>query len=205
MIGRFIYKLFKPIFLKHYFGEQSKRTGFENLHKAFIDSNGKTYYACENDLLLPIQRSKEIQRKVQLIRAGLTEDNLSLMLDAMEKALNSGKKADQAQIGFLIIETRRRMGVWIDPDLLFDTVALMYIREDEQPESIDLSIHKEKIAQFKKDSLGGLRDFFYMAGLQEFIPCLGISESEWNEYFRISEAKMKALTMHMETYITESP
>lgn len=202
MIGKLIYKLLKPVFLKHYFNDQSKKTGFENLNKAFIDSNGKTYYACENDLMLPIARSKELQRKIQLIRAGMSEDNLSLMLQAMKKALNGGKKADLAEIGFLIIETERRIGIWVDPDLLYDTVALMYIREDERPEIIDVSIHKEKVEQFKKDSTGGLRDFFYMTGLQEYIPCLGTSASEWNEYFQISEVKMKALKMHMEAYIT---
>lgn len=201
MIGKAIYKLFKPIFLKHYYNEQSKRTGFENLKKVFIDSNGRTYFTPMNDLDLPIMRSKEIQLRIMRMRAGLSDDYLKLFCEAMKKAINNGKP-DTARIGHLVIEIEKRIGIWIDPDLLFDTVAFMYIREDENPAEVDMSIHNEKIEQFKKDSTGGLRDFFYMAGLTEFIPFLGISESEWSEYFTQSTIKMKALKMQTENYIT---
>lgn len=204
MIGKVIYKLFKPIFLKHYYNEQSKRTGFENLKKVFIDSNGKVYFATMNDLELPIMRAKEIQLRVMRMRSGMSDDSLKLFCEAMKKALNNGKNPNIAQIGHLVIEIEKRIGIWIDPDLLFDTVAFMYIREDENPAEVDMSIHNEKIEQFKKDSTGGLKDFFYMAGLTEFIPFLGISESEWSEYFTQSTIKMKALKMQTENYITGS-
>jgi hypothetical protein len=202
MIGKAIYKLFKPVFLKHYYGEQSKRTGFENLQKVFIDSNGKAYFATINDLDLPIMRAKELQLRVMRMRSGMSDDALKLFCEAMKKALNNGKNPNIAQIGHLVIEIEKRIGIWIDPDLLFDTVAFKYIREDENPAEVDMSIHNEKIKQFQKDSRGGLRDFFYMAGLTEFIPFLGISESEWSEYFSISTIKMKALKMQTENYIT---
>jgi hypothetical protein len=202
MIGKLIYKLFKPIFLKHFFNEQSKKTGFENLQKIFIDSNGRTYYTTQNDLDLPIQRSKELQLRIMRMKAGISDDSLNLFCEAMKKALNNGKNPNIAMIGHLVIEIEKRMGIWVDPDLLFDTVAFMYIREDESAVDIDLSIHKEKIEQFKKDSTGGLKDFFYTAGLTKFIPFLGISESEWSEYFRESTIKMKALKIQTENYIT---
>jgi hypothetical protein len=204
MIGKVIYKLFKPLFLKHYYNEQSKRTGFENLKKVFIDSNGKSYFTTMNDLELPIARSKDLQLRLMRIRSGMSDDNLKLFCEVIKKALNNPSKPDTARIGHTVIEIEKRIGVWIDPDMLFDTVAFMYIREDENPAEVDMSIHNEKIEQFKKDSTGGLKDFFYMAGLTEFIPFLGISESEWSEYFTQSTIKMKALKMQTENYITGS-
>jgi hypothetical protein len=203
MISKLIYQILKPIFIKHYFLEQSKRTGFEQMRHCFIDSNGKAYYTTDSDLSLPIQRSKELQVRIMRLKAGMSDDNIKLFCEAMKKALNKGKNPDVAMVGHLIVEIERRVDAWTDVDLLFDTVAFMYVREDEDPCVVDMEIHLEKIEQFKKDSTGGLRDFFYTAGLIEFIPFLGISETEWSEYFLKSQIKMKAIQAQMQHYITD--
>ncbi len=184
------------------FNSQSKPIGFDGMQKCFIDSNGKMYYTMPDDLDLPIARGKEIQKRIQLIQASISESNLIMFLDAMEKALNDGKKSELAQIGFLIIELRKRIGIYVDMDLLFDTVALSYIREDERIEVIDSVIHKEKVEQFKKDSQEGLYDFFYNAGLIQFIPYAGKSPEDWIEYFEKSELKMKSMQIHLNHYTT---
>lgn len=198
---RLLFWLFQRQFLKLAFNSQSKPKGFEGMQQVFIDSNGKRYYSYHDDLDLPILRGKEVQKRIQLIQASMSEANLLKFLDAMEIALNSGKKIETAVIGHLIIEMRKRVGIWVDMDLLFDTVAIAYIREDEDKAIWDKIIHQEKIEQFKKDSQGGLYDFFYRAGLIEFIPFLGKSTDEWNEYFLNSESKMKAMNKHLASII----
>lgn len=203
MLGRIIYKLFKPIFLKHYFLDQSKKSGFENMEKVFIDSNGKAYYRPINDFDLPHERTKELEKKIMRLKAGLSEEEMDLILDAMEKALNSGKKSELAVIGHCIIEIRKRKEILIHPDMMMDIAALRYIREDEDPSKIDAGIHKDKIAQFKKDSSGGLYDFFYKAGFSQIIPYLSKLEKDWNEYMMESEIKIKALNQHLQAYITK--
>src|SRR6478609_3039520 len=133
MLGRFIYKLTKTWFLKHYYLDQPKIKGFENMEKVFIDSNGKAHYTPKNDFDLPHVRTKELEKKLMLLRAGLSEEEYDLILDAMEKALNSGKKSELAVIGHCIIEIRKRKELILHPDLMMDIIALRYIREDEDP------------------------------------------------------------------------
>lgn len=203
MLSKVLYSIFKRQFLKMYHLDQPK-IGFDRMEKAFVDSNGMIYYRCVRDLDLPMERFRRAQRQLQLIKAGLSEDSLSLIVKTIITAINGGKRPDVAEIGFLVKEMDKRIGVLVDPEALFDSAAIMYIREDESPIVIDQAIHKQKIEQFKLDSQGGLYDFFYSTGLTAFIPFVGITESEFEEYLKESEIKMKALTMHMQKYITES-
>lgn len=203
MIGKLLYKIFKRQFLKIYFSEQSGKTGFEKMVKRFVDSNGRIYYSPENDFDTPLERTKEIERSVQKIAAGLSDKEDDKILDAMEKALNSGKKSELSMIGHLIIEKRRRKDMLFHPDVMYDLIAYKYVREDEDPAVIDKTIHAEKIEQFKKDSKDGLRDFFLGAGLDQYIPYLKKSETEWSEYLKESEVKIAALNQHLSEYLSE--
>jgi hypothetical protein len=203
MIGRLIYKLLKQVFLKYYFLDQSKKNGFEKMKKAIIDSNGRTYWECIIDMDLPLQRMRDLETKLMRLRAGLSDDNLDLFFAAMEKALGGGKKPDIPMIGHLIIEMRKRKELLLHPDLMFDIVALKYIREDEDPSIVDLEIHKQKVEQFQKDSKAGLYDFFYQAGLSTYIPYLTKLENEWEEYWQESKTKIEAMNIHLKDYITE--
>ncbi len=138
-----------------------------------------------------------------MLRAGVSESEFDLILEAMEKALNSGKKSELAQIGHCIIEFKKRKELIFHPEIMFDIAALRYIREDELPHKIDPEIHKQKIKQFMKDSEGGLYDFFYKAGLNRYIPYLEKSENDWDEYILNSKIKTQALAIHLKAYITE--
>lgn len=200
---KLFYILFKRRILKIYYFEQSKSNGFDKMEKKFVDSKGLTWFRAVRDLDMPIKRFKESQKLLMLMKAGLSEDTIKLICTAMKTALNSGRKPDIAEIGFLVNEMERRIGVFIDPDMLFQSAAIMYVREDEIPTEIDPAIHKEKVEQLKMDSTGGRYDFFCSMGIMDYIPFLGTTESEFEEYLTESEIKMKALKMHLEKYITE--
>lgn len=202
MLGKLFYKLFKRQFLKHYFLEQSKKKGFERMKKAFVDSNARIYWTHENDFDTPVERVREVEKCVRKILAGLSADEQKNIREAMKKALGDGKKPNIAMIGHLIIEMERREEMLLHPDLMFDLVAYKYIREDEDPAVIDKDIHRQKIEQFKKDSVEGLYDFFYTAGLSAYIPYLTKLESEWSEYWRESEIKVRVMNEHLTKYLS---
>jgi hypothetical protein len=202
MIGKLLYKLTKPFFLKYYFLDQSKKSGFEKMLKVFIDSNGKAYYTTQNDFDTPLERVRGIERCVREISAGLSGDENKKIREAMKKALGDGKKPNIAMIGHLLIEMERREEMLLHPDAMFDLLAYKYVREDEDPAVVDQGIHRAKIEQFKKDSKDGLYDFFYRMGLSAYIPYLTKSESEWNEYYRESEAKIRAMGIHLNEYLS---
>jgi len=204
MISKLIYRLLKPLFLKYYFNEQSKKDGFESMGKSFIDSNGKQYYSTINDFDMPYERTKALEKAVMRLRSGLSEEEHDLILDTIEKALNSGKKSELAVIGHCVIEMRKRKDLLLHPEIMFDIAALRYIREDEKPYIVDPEIHRQKVKQFIKDSEGGLYDFFYKAGLSKFIPYLEKLEIDWDEHILNSRIKTQALAIHLKAYITGS-
>jgi hypothetical protein len=182
--------------------EQSSKKGFEKMVKRFVDSEGRIYYSPENDFDTPLERTKGIERCVQQLMSGLSDNEQEKIDEAMEKALGEGKKPNIAMVGHLIIERKKRKDMVLHPDIMFDLVALKYIREDEDPALIDKVIHEEKIEQFKKDSKDGLYDFFYGAGLSQYISYLTKLQSEWDEYWKESEVRVKALKIQLTEYLS---
>lgn len=204
MINKLLYCLFGKAVLKVYFNSQSKKSGFENMQKAFVDSNGKIYYLPINDFDYPVNRVKEIQKRLKRIDSGLSDSELESLLAVIKKALNNGKNPDIGRIGYAVAEFELRKEIWIHEDMWFDVLALKYIREDEYPWLVDSTIHAEKIAQFRKDSQGGLYDFFYKTGLMKSIPYLEKLESDWDVYMDQSRARLKAMEKMSATYLTDS-
>jgi hypothetical protein len=204
MLGKLTYKLFKPFFLKYYYLDQSNKSGFEKMKKVFVDSNGKEYYCVENDFDTHLERVRGIERCVREISAGLSNDEQKKIREAMKKALGDGKKPNIAMIGHLIVEMDKREEMLLHPDAMFDLMAHRYVRSDEDPAIIDNKIHKEKIEQFRKDSEGGLYDFFYRMGLSMYIPYLTKLEKEWSEYYSQSEIKITAMNKHLNEYLSEA-
>jgi hypothetical protein len=203
LLIKLIYWLFERQFNKVYFSKQSKKKGFENMKKVFVDSNGKPYYTVENDFDMPYERVKAIEICVLEIMAGLDNSEMILLREKMKKALNGGHKADIAMIGHCIIEWERREEMLLHPTAMFNMVAYKYIREDEDPAVIDKEIHRQKVAQLRKDSKEGLYDFFYRAGMHRCMPYLTKLESEWDELWQTSEIKIRVMNQHLTASLSE--
>jgi hypothetical protein len=180
------------------------KKGFEKTKEIFRDSKGNKYYAFENDFDIPHLRTREIEKCLMRISAGLSGSEMKTIIEAMKLALNGGKKPDIARIGHLIMEMERREEMVLHPDLMLELVAYKYIREDENPIQINNSLHQEKIEQFRKDSMEGLKDFFLGAGLGAYMPFLQKSEIDWEEYWRESTIKIQALDLHLKAYLSEA-
>lgn len=194
---RLFYFLFKSQILKLQYNEQSKKKGFEKLTQVFIDSKGKRYYRYPNDMDIPILRKGELERVLREVQYGLSRDELSDILDAMTKAL-SDQRGDKivpnfAKVGFLVEEIKNRKEMLIHPDLLFEAVAMLYIREDEDPAIVDKEIVRQKMIQLKEDSKEGLYDFFYTSGLHAYIPFLQKSEEDWMELWEEGKVRMETM------------
>lgn len=200
---RFVYTILKPFFLKHYYADQPKRSGFELMSKSFVDSVGNVYYCPKNDFDYPIARSKELQKRLTRVQSGLDETTIELFLEAMRKALGRGSNPDISRIGFLVEEMSLRKDILIDNDLFIDILAIKYIRSDENPAIFDKEIHEQKINQFNLDSAGGLYDFFYKMGLMTLIPYLEKLEDDWSEYMDMNLARVKAHQTHLSSYLIE--
>lgn len=217
MILKLLYKLFKRQFQKIAASEQMKPIGLDKWEKAFIDSNGLQYYKVSNSMDLPIERKGKLNTYLMWLNMGLgnfiveKKDGkevqyleLDMILDAMEEALNKGlkTKGQAALIGALIHEVRDRKNMVIHTELLYNLLAVQWLREDEKPDVFDEEIHIEKIKQFKYEvSQSNSYFFFATTLLNELLPFLKITEEEWNEYWESSLAKQKALKEFLKDYL----
>jgi hypothetical protein len=129
--------------------------------------------------------------------------NINDILDAMEKALNKGIKPDLVMCGYLVKEMRSRQDLLLHPDLMFDLVALRYVREDEVPFEVDEMKHREKVIQFTKDSKEGLYNFFYEMGMSGYLPYITKLESDWNMLWEESRIKIEAMNQIVKNYTTK--
>lgn len=193
---KIIFNLFKPYFIKLAFNSQQKPVDKTMLIWNFIDSNGKRYYRFVDDFDLPIKRFGYIQKCLNELSCGISLDNLSEILVAMQAAINQkdpkGKMSPNiGLIGHFIEELQNRKTYLLPMDIMFDMSATLYMREDENPAEMDMEIHRQKREQFEKDSAEGLRDFFYKAGIRKYIPYL---ESFTDELMALSMTTIKAET-----------
>lgn len=201
---------FKGKALEFAFNQQSKPKGFSDTKQVFIDSNGKRYYQYLDDMNIPIKRLQELDRVRMEMDSKLSNKELKTFLNVMSEELNNAvnttknKVTNIAKIGFLIEEMKSRDTILFHADLQFELAAIVLIREDENPAEFDLDIHRQKVEQFKKDSEGGLRDFFYNAGLKQYLPFLELSTEDYNQYLVESKAKIAAQTKMLEQFISEA-
>ena len=217
MILKLLYKAFPKQFNKIIASEQMKPIGFDKMEKIFVDSNGFQYYKVSNSMDLPIERKGKLNQFLMWLNMGLgtmiieKKDGkeiqyleLDLILDAMEEALNQGlkTKGKAALIGSLINEIRERKNLVIHTELLYNLLAVQWIREDENPSVYDEEKQIEKVKQFKYEvSQSNSYFFFATTKLHELLPFLKITEQEWDEYWQLSIIKQKALQEYLKNYL----
>jgi hypothetical protein len=213
---KLLFRLFRRRFLQLAFYNQAKPASdfFAKTELAFWDSNGKRYYRFLNDTDIPILRMGKLQRILLEYNLRMDTKDLNTFLDAMQEALDKivnesqkGKLKNLAWIGHLVEEMRRRKEFIIEPDLLMELAAILYIREDENPAVIDDSLQMEKIEQFKKDVSGGpgsgLYDFFLMAGLPAYIPYLNTLSDNLEELMDTVRVQKQAQMSQITSFTEE--
>lgn len=139
----------------------------------FKDSQGLDYYRYVDEMQLPIKRTEAVQIAIREIQNKISDQDLKAFLENHNKIL-FGSEPNEKKLELLarhaaILKERTEFTV-AAPDLLMNLTAYLYIREDEDPYSIDEVIHEEKIKQFTIDSRGVLAVFFYNAGLSAYLP-----------------------------------
>ncbi len=200
----------KKELLKLAFNQQSKPVDRGKLEFAFLDSNGETYDKFSNDLDIPVLRMGQLQRLEQELYSCISDEELKGFIQVMEDGLNETDKAGHMKpnigiIGKMITEIKQRKQLLLHPDLMFGIVAVAYIRSDENPAEFDLEIQAQKVAQFKKDSTGGLYDFFYSSGISELIPFLTITEKKFDEYLEMAQTEITATNKWIKSRSKKEP
>lgn len=166
------------------------------LELCFTDSKGKKYYKFPEDMSLPLERFGKLQEYMMWMSAGLTSNELDLLLDEADKALTEGltQKKNASKIGFIISQIRDRKSMVIHTELLYNFMAVQTVREDEAAEVVNNAIHLDKVNQFKEETKNGKTYFFFHSlGLKKLNDLFNMSEAEWNKFWEESMELQRVL------------
>lgn len=187
----------KKTFLSFYVKEVAKPIVKTDLRYIFTDLAGKKYYEFSQEKPLPLERFGEQTRILQYYTKGFSQQEETVILDEMEKSLANGLKDTKmiSRIAFLIGEMKDRANIVIHTELLYELVAVQWVREDEMPETFNSKIQSEKVSAFKEYvATHGSYFFFQSAPLKKLNHLLNMSETEWTTLFHESLIRQKALT-----------
>ena len=172
----------------------------------FKDSKGLDYYRYVDEMQVPIKRTEAVQIAIREVTNKISDSDLKAFLENHNKIL-FGSEPNEKKLELLarhaaILKERTEFTI-AAPDLLMNLTAYLYIREDEDPYSIDEVLHQEKVKQFNTDSRGVLADFFYNVGLSAYLPSPSGLRSGTEKLLQKS-AEIAMASRMMEKHIAEA-
>jgi len=180
----------------------------EALTFAFIDSRGRKYFNYEDDMQMPLVRKGKLDDMLTALSAGLSGDELEMIITAFEQSLNgllnaADKKVKVehvARLGFIVEEIKKRKATILHPDIFLDILSVVYIREDEVPHVWDNDIFEQKRRDLKAEMEGGLSDFFVSAPVRKFLPFTDISAEKLRQYLTEKDKEVQAMKKILKSF-----
>lgn len=157
---------------------------------------GRSYFSYGDRVELPIARMGEIMKYQQLISAGVTAETLNILLQAMIDEIdklkgfkNQSKEYTTSlmRMNRLCTEIMFRRDSVVPTEILYNYLASVFIRDDEDPATVVNDIHHQKVKAFKTISEKDYAFFFANSKLKESINWLNITEENYPEYLNQSQ------------------
>ena len=174
---------FKKAISDYVFNAQSK-TYREYLEFAFADSAGRKYYRFNDLKNMPLALLEQLTILQLEVESRIKGPDLDEWIAHCKRIVSSGSKTSVADIGHMLGALEERRTVLLDPTLMLEMAALLYIREDEDPTTYNKDLHAEKFKQFNTEKEGGLYDFFLSAGLSRYLPSVSFTPLEWEKFLK---------------------
>lgn len=191
-----LWELHREEFLKILASERKPLT-HASLSYAFIDTAGKKYYRFPKDVALPGERFGQLNRYMAFMAKGLSAEEDIELDTAIEKLLEAGIGKSQknvSAIGAILQERRKRRGMCIHTELMYNFIAVQLVREDENPESFDNDTQRQKVDMFQSMTKEGSTYFFFQSQeLNRLSNLSSMSQTEWDQYWQESLIQQKLL------------
>lgn len=148
--------------------ERRRPQGLTPLKECFMDLEGRRYYTWGDLTLIPVVRYRKIETFLIYDEARISADYLDKVMDAIvaenmkipnEKDMKSRAQA-HARITALANEVKYRRREITPEDTFYAVAAMLSVREDEDPETVDSTIFNEKVRDFKAYAEEGHTFFF---------------------------------------------
>lgn len=206
----------RPVLIKE-IEDQRKPDWKEKCEWLFYNEvDGKNYYKYTSFDHTHIQRFERSSANMILLGNRLNHNELEKLAEigktAIEKMMNVLQKenrikhAEKALWVFQEMEMRRE-ALMFHPDIMLDLMATNIIREDEDPKTINMDIHNQKIAMFK--TKGGEIPFLIEASLKDYLPewkkLLNAIKTTWEmhqEQVKISATAYQKIHTELQSEIT---
>ncbi len=184
--------------------ETIRKIGAKDLEHRYTDLNGMNYSGFTSDMSLPVDRLGRLCGFMEVLMKGMTvqEDEAidKAIIDALESGLKNPKEKAAAKIGALIMEREKRRKMVIHTELLYNILAVQWVREDEDPATFNNEIHMAKVIQFQKEvDHRGSYPFFQVPELRQLNSFLKMSMDEWNLFWEESLIQQKVLQEALKT------
>ena len=111
------------------------------LQFAFKDSNGLKWYSFRDKDDVPLSRLAAQQTALQYLAAGLSGQHFQ---DAMEALTECLAKDDKVNAGVIVHDLKELPKNVLNLDTMISLIAYNYVREDEEAETVNASIHQDK-------------------------------------------------------------
>lgn len=189
LLPKVLYKLFNK---RHKQGQVKY-----NLVKIFTDS-GYTYSRFPKEVNFPLERFSMSMALLERLSCGLSGEEMESILTEMENevALGLSNPKSAARVAAFIHVIRERMNNVIHKEILLNIAATWIVRDDEDPNTINADIHRQKIEAFERLCSGGAHDFFTLLGIEPLLPLISISPDEFQvswEYNVEAQRKLKQM------------
>lgn len=185
-----VYEQRRDDVMKCFHEEHSKRKfDRKEMELAYHGSDGHFYDRFPKNLGLPIDRFGKMKFFLMWMVQGISPDEINALLDKADDALGKGltDPKNAAMIGKCHEEIRGRERLTIHTELLYNFLAVQWVRDDEDPLVYNNQIQLEKVDAFKKENEKGNSYFFFQ---QEELKMLSnlfkMSEEEWNLFWQES-------------------
>lgn len=163
----------------------------------FHDLDGNSYYRIAKTFGIFVERYGKGMEFLMWMAAGVHPDEMDELIDVANTELNrgfKGEKVDVVTLGAVFKEIQLRQHMVIHTELIYNYLAVHYIRHDENPAVFNQRIHDEKVAAFKKIvEQGGAHDFFHVPELKALNEGMNLSTNEWNEQWNASIRDQKEM------------
>jgi len=210
MISKLIYKLFKSTFLKEYAKDQLIPFTFKDLKKEFVDLDGKQYYSYTG-MAMPISRISKAEDFKIWANNGLTQPTLLALIKQGDEAINKALLKDKdfakqmAKLYTIHNEIKDRANYVIHSELIYNAIAIQYVREDEDPTDYNNEIQLQKVLAFKElDEKNDYAFFLNQPQLKTLMDSLNMSREKWVELVKNSFQKDIQYQKIMEQVLSRS-
>lgn len=197
MIYKLLWKYFRDGLIKEWVSESNKPTTHAMLEYAFTDMKGRKYYRYPKDMSMSLDRYSHLTKYLSYLSARLTPEQMDSIIDVALQIIQDGigKDKNAARVAALLYELKDRDRLIVPSQLVYDILAVQYVREDEKPDEFDNEIHMDKVSTFMSD-ISKSSFFFQLPELIKLTNMSATSMGAWVKYLEqsaIQDANLKRI------------